>query len=55
MKNIQSMSEKAVNNLRDSFINKIEKIIKLRIVTFNRERYINMGVNLLHSSEVLNK
>jgi predicted nucleic acid-binding protein len=49
------INKQKVDNLRDSLICTIAKINKLGIVTFNRERYINTGVNLLHPSEVLNK
>jgi predicted nucleic acid-binding protein len=48
------INKKKINNLRDSLICTIAKINKLRIVTFNRERYINTDVKLLHPSEVLN-
>jgi len=49
------INKQKVDNLRDSLICTIAKINKLGIVTFNRERYINTSVNLLHPSEVLNK
>jgi hypothetical protein len=54
IKTIISQRENIVGKFRNTCAFTILLNIKVRIVTSNRERYINKDVNILHKPEVLN-